>query len=745
MLNGKLIDAVTKEEIPFAAILHKQSGQGISSEPDGSFHFHDRCKGEQTLIFSHIAYLSDTVSFYQDSDTTITFEMQPKSEWLETVEVEENYHAHDQRYIGGSIRTAAIKAQSNKNLPDMLESIEGVNVLKTGAGISKPMIHGNYGNRVTTVNRGVTQASQQWGNDHGLEVDAFGASKISVIKGAGVLAFDGNSIGNVVVVDAEDITPDSVIHGEANGIFQSNGLGVTVNGSLEKTSKWFAWRFTGTYKKMGDTQAPDYYLTNTGKDELNASVQLNKSFFKKWYNELYASTFNANIGVLRGAHVSSITDLDEAIGREIPFNTSDNFSYDINAPNQKVSHNLVKYEMKYFTMPYSYFSFKYGWQYDQRNEYDVRRAGRSDIPSLSLTLITNAIAATYVHHFHTGYSLNVGYQFNNMDNINDPETGVLPLIPDYISWSNSLFAFIEKDKNQWGFDFGARFNNRKFNVATISNDIPRQIVRYSNNYNNLAIAGSIKYVWKSIWTAKMNVNFAQRSPDINELYSNGLHQGLAAYEVGNPNLKSENNFKALLSLDWEGQEDLHFQVGSYLQSVDNFIFLEPTGEFVLNIRGAFPLYEYNQTQAFIYGIDASMSYQLMKELNLQFKYAMVRGDNLSENTTLINMPADRVKLNLVYQFRDGMKWSGSQVSLRSSYTLKQWRVSEYQDFAAPPDAYFLLGLTAGTTRYFERTSLGLNLRIENLLNTSYRDYLNRMHYFADDLGINVQVGLQFSF
>jgi iron complex outermembrane receptor protein len=745
LLNGKLVDANSKEAISFAAILDKGSGQGSVSEFDGSFHFHDRCPGQQQLIISHVGYVSDTLSFVLHSDTTMVVQLQAKAEWLEGVEVIEDYHAHDQRYIGGAIQKKTISLQSNKNLADMLEEVEGVNVLKTGAGISKPIIHGNYGNRVTTINRGITQASQQWGNDHGLEVDAFGASKINVIKGAGVLAYDGNSIGNVIVVESETITPDSSIHGELNSIFQSNGLGFTFNGLLEKTSKWASWRVAGTYKKMGDTHAPDYFLTNTGKDELNVSLQLNKSFFKKWYNELYASTYNTQIGILRGSHVSSLSDLEEAIGRDEPFFTSDYFSYDIQAPRQEVSHNLIKYEAKYFTRPYSYISFKYGWQYDQRNEFDIRRGDRSDIPSLSLTLITNAIQASYVHHFQSGFTLKSGYQYNYMDNTNDPETGIIPLIPDYISWSNSLYALLEKDKSKWGYDIGFRLNRRNFNVVSFTDDLPRQIIRYSNLYSNLAIAGSIRYVWQTGWTAKLNVNFAQRSPDINELYSNGLHQGVAAIEEGNPDLNSENNFKSLISLDWNRNKKWHLQAVGYLQAVDNYIFLEPTGEFRLTIRGAYPVYRYNQAQALIYGGDFTADYQLTKTLELAFAYALVRGDNLSENVTLINIPADRIKLALTYAFKEGEKWGGSSLTLRSSYTLKQWRISEYQDFMPPPDAYFLLGLQATTYRYFKTTQLGFNLRIDNLLNTTYRDYLNRLRYYSDDLGINIQLGLQFSF
>ncbi len=745
LLEGKLVDSQSFEPIPFAAILIIGSGQGIMTEPDGTFHFHDRCRGKQTIILSHIAYNSDTLEFIINADTNVTIKLDPKAEWLKGVDVVEDYHAHDQRYIGGSIEQKSVSIQSNKNLGDMLESIEGVDVLKTGTGASKPIIHGMYGNRVTTVNRGITQSGQQWGNDHGPEIDAFGAQKISVIKGAGVLAYDGNSLGNIIIIKSADIATDSNLHGEINSIFQSNGLGLTLNASLEKTSKWAAWRLTSSLKKIGDNYAPDYYLTNTGKTELNFSGQLNKTIKKKWFNELYFSVFNTNIGILRGSHIGNISDLDEAIGREEPFFTEDQFSYQINPPRQNVQHYLAKYEAKYFTKPYSFFSFKYAWQVDNRLEYDVRRGDRSDIPALSLNLITNSIDASYVHHFHTGFTLTNGYQYNSLDNTNDPETGVFPLIPDYYSWSNSLYSILEKDKDRWGFDIGIRYNYRIFNVATISRTVPREIVRYNNDYSNFAFSGSLKYVWSPGWTAKFNANMAQRSPDINELYSNGLHQGVAAIEEGNPDLESETSVKALFSIDGDRIKNLHFQFVAYIQKVDNYILLESNNEYRLTIRGAYPVYVYNQTNALIYGNDFSIDYLISDKFDIEFKYAIVRGQDLIENDYLINMPPDRLKLNFNYHFRENNKWGNAQIGIKSEYTFKQIRVNPEQDYMSPPDSYFLLGFSGDITRFYNKSNLGFNLRIDNILNTSYRDYLNRWRYFADDIGINIQVGLRWTF
>ena len=125
-------------------------------------------------------------------------------------------------------------------------------------------------------------------------------------------------------------------------------------------------------------------MTNTGKREGNIALQLEKNFRSKWQNQLYYSLFNTEIGILRGSHVGNLTDLEEAIGRDEPFFTKENFSYEIEAPRQLVTHHLLKLESKYSISEQSFLNFQYGGQLNDRKEFDVRRSGRSELPALSL-------------------------------------------------------------------------------------------------------------------------------------------------------------------------------------------------------------------------------------------------------------------------------------------------------------------------------------------------------------------------
>ena len=173
--------------------------------------------------------------------------------------------------------------------------------------------------------------------------------------------------------------------------------------------------------------------------------------------------------------------------------------------------------------------------------------------------------------------------------------------------------------------------------------------------------------------------------------------------------------------------------------------MEPQDSFRLTIRGAFPVFLYKQTDANIYGGDLSITYEPRNDLKFIVKYAIVRGDDITNNISLVNIPADNIFASVNYSFSDMRSWKNNFLSLNGNYTFKQWRITEDQDFLPPPDAYFLLGLSAGTSLQFKDSSLKFSFNIENLLNQKYRDYLNRLRYFADDLGINISLGVNYTF
>lgn len=743
-LSGYVKDEGTEIPLHYSNILLEDHAKGAVTDSTGFFKLENLCAGDYHLRISHIGCEPQSTYLKLRGDTIIMLTLHHHAEFLDEVVVhgsQENNTAQ----VSSTISSTTIEQNSSKNLSDILEQITGVSSLKSGVGISKPVIHGLYGNRVAILNNGVEQSGQQWGNDHAPEIDPFFADHLAVIKGAGALAYGGNSLGSVVLVESDKIPDDPHLHGKVNYTFQSNGYGHTLNTQLEKNSSWAAWRLSTTLKKKGDSRAPNYWLNNTGAQEANFALQVEKSFSPKWNNQLYISSFNTEIGVFRGSHIGNLTDLNSALDRDIPFFTEDQFSYGIEPPRQKVNHHLIKFESQYFLSEDQVFKFKYGGQLNDRKEFDVRRGGRSNIPSLSLKQYTNFVEFAYQQNFKHGYFLKSGLQYKFVDNSNVPGTGILPLIPNYDAQIASSFLILQKEKNQWFYEMGARYDLKLFEVATITTSLPRRIERFENTFHNYAISGGVKYKFSESLKANANLGYMLRAPEINELYSAGLHQGVSGIEEGNPDLQSERSLKGIISLDWFYRKKVFFQALAYYQHIRDYIYLQPQSEFQLTIRGAFPVFIYQQTDARLQGLDLLLSVEPSHATKLMFKYSKIDARDLSEDLVLINTPADQFSSAFTFAFKDFKNLKQSELELNAKYVLQKQDILESQDFTESPDEYFLLGLSASTQLDFSTSNLRLSIHAENLLNTTYRDYLNRLRYFADEPGIDVRINLRYAF
>ncbi len=290
-ISGQVLDKGTNAPLEYANIYIEESETGDVSDENGSFEIKKLCNGNYHFRISHIGCHTEHHFISVEKDTTLIFYLGHHSELLNEVEI--HGHANENsNQISNSIDQNEIAQQSNKNLSDLIENIAGVSVLKSGGGISKPIIHGLYGNRISILNNEIVQSGQQWGNDHAPEIDPFIADHISVIKGAAALEYSGSSLGSIILVEMDKIKEDPHLHGTANYIFNSNGLGHTANVKLEKYSNWAAWRVIGTTKFQGDFKAPNYYLTNTGKREYNVAATLQKDFSPRWKGEFYYSFFH---------------------------------------------------------------------------------------------------------------------------------------------------------------------------------------------------------------------------------------------------------------------------------------------------------------------------------------------------------------------------------------------------------------------------------------------------------------------
>ena len=743
-LQGQVLDESTGNALANAHLLIQEVNRGTASDAGGWFMIDQLCKGAYHIKVSHIGCETNTLYINLMKDTMLVFIMDHHNHHLEAVTI--SNQSLQQAVKIHSIQSSKIEENAHKDLGNQLEQISGVNVLRTGYNISKPIVHGLYGSRLLILNNGISQAGQQWGNDHSPEIDPLSANALSVIKGTSVIQYQGSSLGSIILVEPGKILSDPHLHGKTAYYFESNGRSHGIHTQFQKaTDHGVSWKMTATLRKSGDRGTPEYYLRNTGRNEANASLMLEKPHNSQWKSNLYLSTFNTRIGILRGSHIGNLTDFTEAMTRETPFFTEPSFSYTLSLPYQSVSHHLAKLHSKYFIDDNRWIEFTSGTQFNKRNEYDLRRGNSSERPSLSLSQFSQFTEVKYSKEYSANTSISSGIQSTFINNTNNPGTGVLPLIPDYLSMENGLFSMLVSKNGIVQMDLGARYDLVWQNVYALSTTLPRTTLNFRNYFHNLNAGAGLSIKPRKNQKISVNLGYNTRNPAVNERFSGGLHQGVSGIEEGEPDLISEKAWKSTLS--WEGnlRNWLFFDVTSYYQYVQNYIFLNPENEFRLTIRGAFPVFRYKQTNATLYGIDAGINLEVNDHIHISSKYSYIRGEDVSNNLPLIFIPPQQLQSAIKLHLNNFKGWLNPQIELNMRWVGEQKNYEESQDFLPPPPSYFLTGLKCSISRAAGNSKVNIYLAAENLLDVRYRDFLNRQRYFADELGRNIIAGIQVNF
>ncbi len=752
--SGQVLSEGEHQAVAFASIYFPILENGTQTDENGNFTIKIPCHNKYEVIISQVEYKSSsTFIAIGINDLSKTFYLSPKDNILSAVSV----HSHKREEVLLSnvesvLSTRELRKLKGKSLSESVSTLPGVYNIKTGPGINKPMIHGLYGSRIQVVNNEVAQMGQQWGVDHAPEIDPFVASRITIVKGASSVKYGPRAIGGALLLEPELLTPDSALHGSLDLVGFTNGRGgigsAMLSGSfILNKEESINWRIQSSAKKSGDQHAANYNLTNTGSEELNFSAAAN--YIK---NDLQAgifySRFSTEIGILRGAHIGNVDNFFEALDRRPPFFTED-FSYEINNPKQNVVHQLLKAKVHLDRSDYGDFDFIYAYQQNARQEFDIRRGGRSDRPSVDLQLDSH-VAKLLFHHepIWNNLSGEIGLDYEYQNNKNVPGTGTTPLIPNYSSFQTGAFLNEAWAEENWNLEAGLRFDAISIDVLKFNQE--GDLINPKHQYNMFSgivgggydISNNLKY--------KSNISWSQRVPSINELYSQGLHHSVAAIEEGDDQLSPETSLKWLHSFQFRHNEKFKLNVDAYASRIQNYIYLQPE-EPRLTIRGAFPVYKYKQTLANIFGTDIIGSYEFFHHFTINTKASIIRGNDVSNELPLIFMPADRWENTLNWRLSNKLGFKEIDFSLSSLKVFEQYRApitetEAYERENVPvPEGYFITNFSLDTTRKLKNAQLNIGLSIYNIMNTDYTDYLNRLRFYAAETGRNIELRVNYIF
>lgn len=745
-ISGFIMDSVTKKRLVNAKVVLLPIQSTVYTSSSGYFEFIGLVQTSYKMEVSYLGYHPITLKVNLPLKYVLKIELASEEHHLHDVVIntDKNSKLSDyslQNHV--TIDSKKLDILRGQTLGDMLKNTAGVTLLNSGPSISKPVIRGLHSNRIVTLNNGVKQEGQNWGADHGPEIDPFAINKLEVIKGASGLQYGPEAIGGVIKVSAKDFKIQNGIagvyslNGFSNNWQLANSLFLEGN-HLKKQN--LSWRLQTSYRKAGDSQTPEYVLSNTAftESDINAAVQYQ---LKQNTFEYMASYFQSSLGILRSAHVHNRTDLENTIARGKP-RVINGFTYEIGRPRQDITHFIQAFKWIYSFKNANKLSVDFSQQINNRQEFDVlsflnANSDLKDKPTYNLTLTTNQFNLKLEHKKVFGFKGLVGFSYANQGNY---ATGKQFFIPNFIS-NNYGFYVIEKwNKKHWQAEAGLRYDLMDLTRYINQNN---QVLSNVLNYNNTAGSIGVSYLFNTKWKLTANLSSAWRPPSINELYAKGLHAAVATFEQGNANLKPEQSYNAEVTLKYVGTRfDFDFTV--YNNSINNFIYRLPSNTFSTSFRGVFPVFNYVQANALLQGFETNLSYKLRANISVNSAYTFLYANDISKNTPLIFMPANRINSGIEWQLTKLKKVKNAFVQINYQYVFKQNRVPEGIDFTDSPASYQLFDLVFGASQ-FTKAKMNWSVGVQNIFNTSYRDYLSRYRYYALDSGRNIFIKLSIPF
>ena len=777
--KGNITDFHDNSSLAGASVHIVNLNKFTSSNLDGNFEFDNLCSGVITLEIKHLACETQKITFNLTKDTFKSITLEHHLEELAEILVKAD-NKTEATSIEQTLSKKEVEAYADKSLGDALKSLSGVSSLNTGNSIVKPMIHGLHSSRLLIINNNVRQFDQEWGAEHAPNIDINVGGRIKVIKGANTLIYGSDAIGGLILIRPDNYTRKDTLFGGTSTALNTNGWGGNINSEIVKTyqSGYYA-KAQASYKMFGDFEAADYNLSNSGIKSMNASGRFGYKSFEKGFDAYY-SYVNNTIGIIRAAHVGNVNDLIRAINRKEP-SFIDDFSYAIDNPKQAISHHLGKIEAYKRFKGLGKLTLQYDFQVNRRKEFDRRRASFEDAPAADFRLFTTSIQPNLKIDAVDNFVLNTGFllRYQQNDSANESITRIsIPLIPDYDKYEAGIyttgnyklnlnttisagfrydFSRIEAEKKYKVFDWEE--NNYDELFPEFSSGVIDNFEIYTSpkfNFHNISASLGLTSSFGNNFDFLFNYGLASRMPNASELFSNGLHHSAARIETGSLLLNKEIANKFVTSIERNNQ-NFGFSISPYYNHIKDFIQLIPAGEALTTIRGAFIEWKYNQVDAQIFGVDIDINNKLSDKFMYKGSLSLLRGDNLTEDTALINMPSTNFSNSIVY---NNKKLNQLSIGITQYTELKQNRFPDYNfftfnpilqedvyvDISSAPSAFTLFHFNSSANFKISSTSsLNVAFNVENLFNISYRNYLNRLRYFADEVGRNFNIKLKFNY
>ena len=197
-----------------------------------------------------------------------------------------------------------------------------------------------------------------------------------------------------------------------------------------------------------------------------------------------------------------------------------------------------------------------------------------------------------------------------------------------------------------------------------------------------------------------------------------MHEGTNRYEKGNLNLENENAIQVDFSYDYQ-DEHFSFSLNPFYNYIQNYIFLSPTD----NVIEGNPVFEYLQTDAFLYGGEVGFHFHphRIHWLHIESDLSTVVAEDKDKNALPL-IPQTKINSTIRAEISQKGKVQLKSVFLQHIYKFKQNRVGLFE---TATDDYNLINIGLSLEIATKNSPIEINTGIKNLLNTKYIDHLSR--------------------
>ena len=747
VLAGRVVDEHDGSSLQGAAVYLLGAGVGGYADEAGGFSIAGLCPGPDTLRVTHVgcAPVVRPVRVGSASARTLRVTLEHHAELLEAIEVHAHANLTAVSDIGATLSGEQLDRTSGADFSDVVAALPGVREVSTGAGIGRPLVDGLGGARVRIVQGGIALATQDWGDEHAPEIDPFGTANVQLARGGGTVLYGRPTTGASLVLDdpaipsSEVWTGRALLHAAANA--PGGGAGLSVARRLDR--HWGV-RARASASLAGDARAPDYVLSNTGTRRAGGQARVYYTDGGLDFDLGYRAFAGAS-GILRAAHVGNADDLARALRSDRPLVVRD-FTFDIDAPRQTAVHHWLTANAAYRLRAGARLELSYSAQLNRRREYDVRRGGRSARPSLGLDLATHDVRAVYAGPSGRTWQWSVGLAGQRAENRNDPTTGTSDFLPYYDEQAGGLFASAKRVGAAWTVEASARADVNDTRAQwRLRDERGRDFVHAWQRTvaTGTATLGAARFYANGL-SVRARLAYGSRAPNAAERFADGVHHALAVIEQGDTTLGVEHGVKLLTGVGLEREGSYGVHVAAYVQAFEGFVYQRYRDRPVVTVRGAFPVVEYEQSgDVVLAGVDLDAHVPLGPfriDGGGAFQYGQIGGDG----APLPDVAPWRANAELSYGATRNGALKDYRLAIGVEHVGRQGRAPRSLPRAAPP-AYTLTGLEASGHVAVGGRTLGVHLRVANLLNVSYRDYLDRLRFYAARPGRDVALRLLYEF